>query len=247
MKDNGITGFTDIHCHIIPNVDDGAKNLEQALRIIDIAYENGIRTMVATPHYEIGRYENSTADIRQYYDKLNEEVHRKYTDFRIYTGREIFFSSGVPELMEKKELESLADSRYALIEFSPNDSSKYIKESLYSVTLSGFTPILAHAERYENLMDDIDLIEEIVDAGAYIQINAGTLGGNSGNHLRKQVLKLIKEELVHFIGTDTHSDGHRSPILKECLKYLYKKTNEETIRTLMIDNPNKVIQNILID
>lgn len=246
-KDNEIVGFIDIHCHIIPHVDDGAKTTAQALHIVDIAYENGIRAMIATPHYEVGRYEKSSEDIRQYYDKLNAEVHKKYPDFSIYLGREIFFSDGVPELLEKGELQSLADSRYALIEFSPNDSFKYIKENLYRVTIAGYTPIVAHAERYEELMEDVDNIEEIVEAGAYIQINAGTIAGNSGRRMRKQILNLIKEGLVHFIGTDSHSDGHRSPVLDECIKYLKKKTDEETIRRIMIDNPEKILQNILLD
>lgn len=241
---NGIgQGYIDIHCHIIPHVDDGARTTNQALNMVNIAYKNGIRTMIATPHYEVGRYEDNKEEIEKYYAKLQNVVAKKYPDFRIFLGNEIFFSYGVVDSLEEKKIYTMAESRYVLVEFSPNDRLEYINTSLYELISAGYMPILAHAERYEEVMESLDNIEKLVDAGVYIQINSSTIAGRNGRRIRRRVLKLIKDGLVHFIGTDTHSDGRRSPDITECMKYLQKKTDERTINRLLRENALKVIQN----
>jgi protein-tyrosine phosphatase len=238
-----INGYIDIHCHIIPHVDDGAQSSTQAMKMISIAYENGIRTMIATPHYEVGRYDDNAEDIKKNYEKITGLVKQKYPDFTIHLGNEIFYSYGVVDALEEGKIFTMAGSRYVLVEFSPNDKYSHIRGAINELVNNGYIPIIAHCERYEEVMADSDNVEELVDAGAYIQINAHTVAGKFGRGIRKKVLKLIKDNLVHFIGTDAHSDGHRTPDLEECLKYLRKKTDEETIQRLLDINPQKVIAN----
>ena len=237
------SGYTDIHCHIIPNVDDGAGSPEMALDMVTMAYEQGIRAMIATPHYEVGKYEDNQKEILDNLNKLNELVEKKYPDFRIYLGNEIFYSYGVVDSLEENKIFTLAGTRYVLVEFSPNDSYKHIRESLYELINNGYRPIIAHCERYEEVMEDLDRVEELVDAGSYVQINSRTIAGDYGRTIRKRVLKLIKNGLVHFIGTDAHSNGRRSPELEGCIKYLRKKTDEDTIEKLLNINPQKLIAN----
>lgn len=245
---NIIKGYIDMHCHVIPHVDDGAQNSNQALNMITQAYENGFRAMIATPHYEVGRYESNKEEIKEYYTKLKSLVKEKFPDFKIYLGNEIFFSYGIVDKLNEEEIFTLADSNYVLVEFSPNDSFSYIKKSLYQIINDGYTPILAHTERYEEVMSsEIKNVEKLVDAGVLIQINASTLAGNMGIGGRRKVVKLIKNDLVHFISTDCHSDGRRSPDLTECIKYLRKKIDEHTINTLLRDNAIKIINNEDID
>lgn len=236
-------GYIDIHCHIIPHVDDGARNSNQALNMINIAYKNGIRTMIATPHYEVGRYEDNKEEIEKYFVKLKELVTRRYPDFNIFLGNEIFFSYGVVDSLNENKINTMAGSRYVLVEFSPNEKLGYINNSLNEIINGGYVPILAHAERYEEVMDSIDNVEKLVDAGVYIQINASTISGRNGKGIRRKVMKLIKNDFVHFIGTDTHSDGRRSPELTDCIKYLEKKTDVDTINRLLRENAKKVIRN----
>jgi protein-tyrosine phosphatase len=149
----------------------------------------------------------------------------------------------VVDALEEGKIFTMAGSRYVLVEFSPNDKYSHIRGAINELVNNGYIPIIAHCERYEEVMADSDNVEELVDAGAYIQINAHTVAGKFGRGIRKKVLKLIKDNLVHFIGTDAHSDGHRTPDLEECLKYLRKKTDEETIQRLLDINPQKVIAN----
>lgn len=241
MEERKISGYIDIHCHIIPHVDDGARSSTQALRMIEIAYNNGIRGMIATPHYEVGKYDDNKEEIEKNFEKLKNLVVKKYPDFELYLGNEIFYSYGVVDNLEEGRIFTLADSDCVLVEFSPNDKYKYISESLYELVNNGYTPVLAHCERYEEVMADIENVERLVDAGVYIQINAHTIAGKYGRSIRKKVLKMIKNDLVHFIGTDTHSDGHRSPDLEECIKYLRKKTDEETVERLLSVNPRKIL------
>lgn len=234
-------GYTDIHCHIVPNVDDGARNSEHALKIISMAYDNGIRTMIATPHYEVGKYDSNAEEIKNNFQKIKELTARKYPNFNLYLGNEVFYSYGVVDALQEGRIFTMAESRYVLLEFSPNDKYKHIRQAVYELVNGGYIPIIAHCERYEEVMADVDNVEELVDAGAYIQINASTIAGNYGRGIRKKVMKLIKSDLIHFIATDAHSDGHRSPDIQECLKYLRKKADEETINTLLDLNPQKII------
>lgn len=237
-------GYIDMHCHIIPHVDDGAKNSSQALSMVTQAYQNGFRAMIATPHYEVGRYEANREDIDKNYLKLKHIVEQNMPDMRIYQGNEVFFSYGVVEKLNEGEIYTLAGSNYVLVEFSPNDSFSYIKKSLYEIINGGYTPILAHTERYEEVMEaEIKNVEKLVDAGVLIQINSSTLAGNMGITVRRKVVKLIKNDLVHFISTDCHSDGRRSPDITECIKYLQKKVDDEVINRLLRDNAIKVINN----
>lgn len=241
---NGVgTGYIDVHCHIIPHVDDGAGSSTQALRMIKIAYESGIRTMIATPHYEVGRYEDNKDEIEKYYSKLKALVSKRYPDFNIFLGNEIFFSYGVVDRLNENKIFTMADSCYVLVEFSPDDKLKYINESLYELINGGYTPILAHTERYDEVMASRSNIEDLVDAGVYIQINSATIAGRNGRGIRRKVLKLIKDDLVHFIGTDAHSDGRRSPELGDCVKYLLRKTDEEIVDRLLRGNALKIIRN----
>ncbi|MBQ3545414.1 MAG: capsular biosynthesis protein [Lachnospiraceae bacterium] len=241
-------GYIDMHCHIIPHVDDGAKNSSQALSMMTQAYNSGFRAMIATPHYEVGRYEANKEEIEKNFNKIKSMVEQEIPGFKIYLGNEIFFSYGVVDKLNEGEINTLAGSNYVLVEFSPNDSFSYIKKSLYEIINAGYTPVLAHTERYEEVMEsEIKNVEKLVDAGVLIQINSSTLAGNMGIGIRRKVIKLIKNDLIHFISTDCHSDGRRSPDLTECIRYLQKKTDEETINRLLRDNALKVINNEDID
>lgn len=236
-------GYIDVHCHIIPHVDDGARTSKQTLNMIKIAYENGIRAMIATPHYEVGRYDENREDIIKNYNRIKELVLKNYPDFQLYLGNEIFFSYGVVDDLREGKIFSMADSNYVLVEFSPNDSFDNISKSLYEIINGGYIPILAHAERYHEVISSYKNVERLVDSGVYIQINAGTIAGNMGLGIRLKVAKLIKNDLVHFIGTDTHSDGRRSPDLSGCLKYLNKKFDDEVVDRLLRGNAIKLIRN----
>lgn len=243
----GKDGYIDMHCHIIPHVDDGSRSSSQTMSMLGIAYQSGIRTMIATPHYEVGRYEDNKEDILVNFNKIRLMAKKRYPDMELFLGNEIFFSYGVVDNLEEGKIFTLAGSKYVLIEFSPTDKFKYISQSLYEVINSGYRPILAHVERYEDVIADVDNVIELVEAGIYLQVNAGTIAGNMGGAMRRKIIKLIKNDLIHFISTDAHSNGRRSPDLTDCLKRLKRKVDNETINRLLKENARKVILNEYID
>ena len=144
--------IVDIHCHIIPGVDDGAKSYEQAFHMLDIAYEQGIRDIIATPHY-IPEGKNASPEvIRARVGKLQAYADDMQYQMNIYTGNEIYFHGEAADLLEDRKISTLASTNYVLVEFSPMDDARYIRNSLAELQNMGYNPILAHVERYMSLI-----------------------------------------------------------------------------------------------
>jgi protein-tyrosine phosphatase len=170
-------GFIDIHSHILPDMDDGSDSIEETMEILKTAYSEGIRTMIATPH----SYSEGSGNIVEDIDRRLEEI-RKIADrppIEIYKGCEIYYTHEVPELLSEKKLPVLAGSRYVLVEFSPVTEYIYITNALRNIMLAGYSPIVAHVERYMAVTKEIGRIEELIDMGAYIQVNAKSITGES--------------------------------------------------------------------
>ena len=236
-------GYYDIHCHMLPHVDDGSHSTSMSKKMLQIAYENGIRHIVLTPHYMIDRFELTRAEIYDQYRLFVAKVQEDFPDMEFFFGREIFFGEEIMELLQEGIISTMNDTDYVLVEFHPSADAAYIAQSLYKVQNAGFTPILAHIERYPLLMKEVKMIQQIVNGGCYIQLNASTIAGNAGNGIRRQILKLMKKKLVHFIGTDAHSNRTRGPYLDDCVKYLTKKMGQDYVNELLIYNPAKMLNN----
>ena len=230
-------GYCDVHCHILPGLDDGAKDVNEALKMIEIAKQSGITNIIFTPHYKIGRCEPSKDKITGAMNKLKEKISDK--DMNFYVGTELMFSEDCVELLENDKLFSMNDSKCILVEFRPADSIRYIKESLYKIVCTGYTPVLAHIERYDNLIEAYDDIEEIIEMGAYIQVNADSVTGKYGSKIKKFIKMLMKYDMLHFIGTDAHGADKRTPDIAKCAKYIEKKFGKEYRDELLIGNPKK--------
>lgn len=236
-------GYYDIHCHILPHVDDGSKSTDMSRDMLRIAYKNGIRHIVLTPHYMIGRFEGESQDIYQEYRLFLEKIQDDFPDMEFFFGREIFFGEDIIELLDEKVTSTINDTDYALIEFHPSAGADYIAQSLYKVENAGYTPILAHIERYPDLLKNVKMIEQIVESGAYVQVNASSVAGKLGMGVKHQLIKLMKKGLVHFVATDAHSNRSRGPYLDECVKYITKKLGEDYVEELLIENPRKMLNN----
>lgn len=237
--------FTDIHSHLLPGVDDGSRNMEQTLEMVKIAYENGIRKIIVTPHYN-RRYNLVNADVFDVYDEVRTAIRQSALDMLLYLGNEIYYDSEVPELLEQGQINTLAGSNYVLVEFSPVTVFQNIKEGLYQILLSGYRPILAHCERYQSIVEHRDYVKELIEMGVYIQVNATSVTGGNGRTAKKFVKQLMKSDDIHFIATDAHSDGTRAPKLDACVKWIGKKFGQDYVHTLLVQNPQKVLDNEII-
>lgn len=231
------SGFIDVHCHVIPGVDDGAKSYEQAYAMLDIAYRHGIRDIIATPHFMPEGKNAAPEVIGARVDRLQAYADENHYDMNIYKGNEIYFHEEAIELLEQGKICTLADSNCVLVEFSPMDDARYIRNSLAELQNMGYQPIIAHVERYMSLISPpFDRIEELKDMGILIQVNAGSITGFFGKQSKTVAEKLLKKEVVDFIGTDAHSDGGRAPRMKECVEILMKKCKPAYVEKLLYRN-----------
>lgn len=239
-------GIIDIHSHMLPGVDDGAHSPDDTKELLNESYRQGVRTVIFTPHYETGVYINERERLERRFNQIKEMMGGELPDLKLFLGSEIYYSSDVPELLAQGRLCTLAGSRYVLVEFATNVSYDFLKNSLYRILLEGFIPVLAHAERFGCLYKKISLVDDIVDMGTYIQVNAGSVTKKAPRKVRSFVKKLIDNDLLHIIATDTHDSRYRKPNFSECIAFLQKRYNDEYVRTLLIDNPQKIVNDIYI-
>lgn len=235
-------GYIDIHSHIMPGVDDGAQSMEQSLAMLAVAVENGIRKIILTPHNKAEHRSVSVEGILRRIEELQGEVEKNQIPVKLYPGNEIFYRDGVAEMLEEGKLCSLAGSRYVLVEFQPMEQLAYIQSAIYELTSCGYTPVLAHTERYQCMASKVSNIANAIDRGALIQINAATITGGMGFKGKQLVKSLLKERLVHFVATDAHDSNRRAPALSDCAQYLSKKFGEAYAAVLLHDNASKIIR-----
>lgn len=236
--------IVDIHCHILPGVDDGSKSMEQSLKMLDIAYEEGIGTIIATPHHMPEGRNVSPQGIAERVEKLQQYADKQNYDLDILPGNEIYYYSEVADMLEEEKVCTLAGTSCVLVEFSPMDEGRYIRNSLAELQNMGFQPIIAHVERYASLCKPpFDRIEQLRDMGILIQVNAASVMGGFGKPTKAMVEKLLKKQLVDFIGTDAHSSGNRAPKILECAELLERKYDARYVEQLLYRNAEKYILN----
>ncbi len=242
-----VDNFFDIHCHIVYGVDDGSKTLEQSLNMLKIAYEEGIRNIIFTPHYHKGYYKADRNLVKEHFSVLRHEVAKNFPTMSLYLGNEIYFAEDSLDDLEKNLIFTLADSRYVLLEFSTSVEFSYIKKAVRGALQYGYIPIVAHVERYSCLLEDVSLVEELTEQGAYIQVNASSVIGENGRKTKSFVKKLLKYQWVSFIATDAHRDDKRAPRLRECVEYIEKKYGAAYTNKIFCENPECIIKNQYIE
>lgn len=236
-------GFVDLHTHILPGVDDGAKDMPEAVSLIRMAYENGTRAVVLTPHYR-GAYKRTSQQwIQNEFSSLCQLVKEQLPDMELYLGREVYFDSEVPELLHSGAAQPINHSGYVLLEFSPGSPRSRVIKGVSETVLCGFTPIIAHAERYRIFREDTTLLDEVLDLGALIQLNADSILGKQGPWIKKYCHSLLKRQAAHIIASDAHNAEHRPPLLRECFLQIHKKYGKEYAAKLFSDNALAVIEN----
>ena len=243
----------DIHTHIIPGVDDGSQSMEESVKMLEQAYAENIRVIIATPHFGIRNpdYNDKTAEKRL--DELRKIANKKFPEMKLFLGNELYYSAGSLESLQKKWAHTIAGTNYVLIEFSTDVEYEFIARAVEDLCWNGYWPIIAHAERYQCLVEDMDLVRQLVENGAYIQINARTFIRTKKKREKKKrffleqnrewSMQLLKEGLVHFIASDCHSSGTRRPVYESAVKEIIDQGGEEKLRPIVKTNIVKLIRN----
>lgn len=236
----------DVHSHILPGVDDGARDGKSSARMLRIASQEGIDAIVATPHFVSGMDKEKVLLIRKRYAVVRKWIKEHYPDMEFYLGNEIFYSDGIIEALDKKIALTMNGTKYVLVEFPVYVEFPYLQKAVQRLLYAGYIPIIAHVERYERIRKRAE-IEELVDMGAYIQVNASSVIGKHGLSEKRYVKGLLKKRLVHFIGTDAHNSKERRPEMLDCINYLVKKFGIEEARRIVEENPEKMLRGEEID
>lgn len=231
----------DIHCHILPEVDDGAPNMDIALAMIEAQMKAGVETIILTPHFRKEMFEPSMEEIWDAYDALVYET--RHMGVRLYLGCEFHANIEMVETLDRGLRPTMADSRYVLTEFAHNSTKAFIKERADELLSSGYRPIIAHIERYRATRNDFDLIADLIDMGCEMQVNADAVIGRDGFGAQRFCKKLMQEDLLHYIGSDAHNLKGRAPRLGECCEYLKKNMGRLYTSRIMRDNPAKILEN----
>lgn len=232
--------FIDVHCHILPQLDDGSSSMAQTIEMLRIAQSEGIEEIIVTPHYKSGHRNASPETINRAIDNVMEMAAKGGINIQLYPGNEIYYFSGVDEVLDKGEVNTLNNTDRVLIEFSPGEAYSYIKNAVDTLMGIELVPVIAHAERYECLVAKPVLVSELVNMGAEIQVNASSIAGDVGKIIRKFTHRLLDEELVCYVGTDAHSTGNRAPTVARALDIIYKKCSEEYAEAITYGNAREL-------
>lgn len=231
----------DLHCHILPNVDDGAENIEETIEMLTIAAEEGISGMVATSHAEAEVGPKQSERYLKAYKKILQYIEANDIPIKIYYGNELYYSEGIISALKKGEAHTLNGTRYVLVEFPIYESYYYIERGIRNLQNVGCWPIIAHVERYQALQSE-EKIRQLIELGAYIQLNASSILGKAGISTRMFCTKLLRKGLVHIVATDAHGSRHRRPEIKDCIKLIDRIAGENYRRTITEENPEKIIK-----
>lgn len=235
-------GLIDIHCHIVPGVDDGARNLEEAARMLQQEYRNGVTAVIMTPHYRRGMFETPQEEIEKQYLKIWQMAQRSRSGMKVYLGCECHTSRELVEELKKGERPTLAGSRYVLTEFSSLHEFDVLRRQIYELVAAGYIPIVAHAERYPCLLRDKNRVEELRALGAEIQLTASSVLGDEGWREKHFCRELLKKRWANYIASDAHDLKHRGVNLQQCAEFLTKTFGQRYTEQLMIRNPMKIIK-----
>ncbi|MBC2276847.1 tyrosine protein phosphatase [Listeria welshimeri] len=232
----------DIHCHILNQIDDGPKSMEQSILMAQQAVENGFTDIIATPHYLNNTFNNPGNSVLETTQKLRNILLQLQIPLTIHSGQEIAITNNIAKNLFLGENLSLAKSKYVLIELPAHDFPIYTNEILFQLLLEGYIPVIAHPERNQKIIDNPTLIRNVIDRGSLVQITWSSLNGYFGKKSRKISEYLLKNNLVHFIATDAHDIHKRSFNITDA-KINLKSIISPEQQTYLQTNNNFLLQN----
>ena len=234
-------GYIDIHCHVLPGVDDGSSDMDETMEMLRIAEKNGISDMIVTPHYKQGRVGTPRKVIGEMIGKVEKYARLSDISIRLHPGTEVYYNSSLEEKLESGWLATLNDTEYVLVEFSPFEAFPYIRNALEDIFSLGYKPVVAHVERYQCMLGSVENVRVLHESGCRIQVNAGSVAGKYGWKVKHFIRKLLKEQLVDYVGTDAHDQKVRTPEMEKCAEVIRKTCAREYADGVLFANARRDI------
>ena len=233
----------DVHSHIVFEVDDGAKSIEQSLEILQEAKEAGFTDIILTPHYIEGYYDNDAEIINNKIAKLQS----LQNDVNLHSGNEIYITENIMELISQKKAQTLAGSRYVLFELPLNAEALNLNRVVYSILGERKIPVLAHPERYPEVQKDPNMLIPLINEGIILQSNYGSIVGQYGKEAKNTIKKMLNSNMVHLLGSDVHRPGTICWNIEEAKNKIAKIVGEAKLEELTTINPGRILKNEVMD
>ncbi len=240
----------DIHYHLIPNIDDGPDTIECAMAMVKISYDQGVRTIVATPHLNHPAEHRGNIevkpDIEKEFETLRTHIQETYSDMEIYLGAEIYLSKQNLNHLDQVLFRTLNDTHYILVEFSRDLTFEELDHALQELTLLGYRPILAHAEVYKCFTNHMEDLLKLREQGILIECSAGNIVGFHQKPDKIRAVEMLRHGLVDIIASNGHNLSFNKPDLAKAYTYVTRKYGKEEAKRLFIDNPKKMLEDAII-
>ncbi len=237
----------DLHCHLLPDVDDGATDDQDSIALLKMAIADGITHMVLTPHIQPGRYQNTRQSLQQPFEKLQALVKQLNLPISLGIAGEVRLSAEVLSLHSAKNLPFIGhwqDKQVMLLEL-PHDGIPVGSEKLVDWLIQrDIIPMIAHPERNKAIMHDIKKAAPFIERGCLFQLTAMSVTGKFGKHAYHSAQQFLDNGWTTIIASDAHNSQHRPPILSEAYQFISDKYDRQMAQRLMVDTPKKIIQAI---
>lgn len=236
----------DIHCHILPGVDDGSPSVEDSLEMARMAADSGVTDILATPHCNLpgnGPKNYRSAELAAAFSRLQQALDREAIPLRVHPGAEVFCTPELPRLLTEQRLQTLNGSRYLLAEFFFDESLSFMDRCFDEILRRGLTPVAAHPERYDAVQQDPYIIRRWFESGIIIQLNKGSILGRLGRRAQATALWLLDRGLAHAAASDAHSPAVRTTHMGALRDTLEEDFSPLCARLLLEENPRRILEN----
>lgn len=237
----------DFHSHVIFDVDDGANTIEDSITMLLEAEKAGYTDIIATPHYMEGYYEVPKQKISEKIDLINKILNKNNIKLKIHQANEIYITDSIIQLINDGLVSTINNSKYVLLETPMTVEPLNFLQVVYQILEAEKIPIVAHPERYEFIQKNPNKVYNLIQEGVLFQSNMGSLIGLYGKEAKKTVIKLLKNNMVHFMGSDTHSPDSIYKKIGTALSELEKILPNDKIIKITYENAKKVLNNEKIE
>jgi protein-tyrosine phosphatase len=237
--------LADIHCHILPGLDDGSSDMQTTLEMIDRAYDEGIRLIVFTPHVREPWMYLTEAEVQHTFSDVTKAALERRPDMEFYLGSEVYFTRTLYE-EQRDRLRPMNGTDYVLTEFSTGSRYEELQYAIQCMVGDGYLPIIAHIERYGCLWEEPERIYQLKKMGAYLQVNANTITRQIDKNTKRMLESLLQDQVIDFIATDAHDLNARSPKMQEAFWQICNLCGQDYAIEICYEHTKKVIAGDLI-
>jgi protein-tyrosine phosphatase len=234
----------DIHCHVLPFVDDGAEDWEDSLAMARAAADDGIRQCVATPHWT-GR-EGEAETFRTRLTELQDRLQQADIPLRVHAGNEVILVPNLVDSLKAGSAFCLGESSYILLETAQLEYGAYIQQALFQIQSAGYRVILAHPERMSKWHGNLGPLRDLMQRGCYLQMNGTSILGGFGRDVQKAAEVLVKRGWISILATDAHSPRSRPQILTPAVERVAALIGADKAQKMVVDHPSRVLCNEML-